>query len=187
LDFIGNVRYQSTEESIEKAVMTLLKRKHYDSFSVKDICIEAGINRTTFYAHYQDINDFMIKFEGNLSKKMQAIWKPDGTSTVFGQDVFIAFFTFIQGYKVFYKAFLKDHIPSFLATDMLKKHKELFKQTMFRKGWNYTDAEIDYHLHFFGGGLKALSGRWIQNDCKETPEQMAKIIYEEYANKSTLF
>lgn len=188
---IGNVRleqsskrYQVTEETIEKAVLSLLKRRDYDSFSVKDICTEAGINRTTFYAHYQDINDFMIKFEGKLAQKIQAIWKPVGTLEVFNESVFIAFFEFVKEYKIFYKAFAKNHVPSFVANDMLKKHKELFKQNLLRRNINYTDAEIDYHLHYFGGGLKAICGRWLQNDCKETPEQMAKIIYDEYTNNA---
>lgn len=182
MNIIGNTRYQFTEEIIEKAVLNLLKRKAYDSFSVKDICNEAGINRTTFYAHYQDINDFMIKFESKLAKKMQSIWKPVNTESVFDQDVFVTFFSFIQEHKIFYQAFLKNNSPSFMANDMIKKHRDLLKQRMLKKNINYTDAEIDYHLHYFGGGLKAISGRWIQNGCKESPELMAKVIHDEYAN-----
>jgi len=186
MNTIGNVRYQLTEETIEKAVLNILKRKDYDSFSVKDICAEAGINRTTFYAHYEDINDFMIKFEGKLAKRMQAVWKPSGDMHVFGQRVFTDFFAFIKEYKTFYKAFAKNHVPSFVANDLLKKHKELFKQNLLRRNINYSDAEIDYHLHWFGGGLKALCGRWIQNDCSESPEQMARIIYDEYHNNKNI-
>lgn len=187
MNIVGNVRFQMTEEIIEKAVLNILKRKDYDGFTVKDICAEAGINRTTFYAHYQDINDFMIKFEGKLSKKMHTVWKPTGTIYVFDESVFAGFFAFIIEYKIFYKAFAKNNAPSFMAGEMLKKHKELFKQNLLRRNINYTDAEIDYHLHWFGGGLKAICGRWIQNDCKESPEQMAKIIYDEYTNNAKFF
>ena len=178
------MRYQFTEEIIEKAVLNLLKRKNYDNFSVKDICTEAGINRSSFYAHYQDINDFMIKFEGKLSKKMQTIWKPKDTIQVFDESTFVDLFIFIKEYKLFYKAFLRNHNPSFVADSLLKKHKELFGKALLGRGINYTDAEIDYHLVYFGGGLKAICGRWLQNDCKESPEQMAKIIRDEYVNNA---
>jgi len=182
MNITGNARYQFTEEIIEKAVMNLLKRKNYDSFSVKDICVEAVINRTTFYAHYEDINDFMIKFESKLSKRLEKIWKP---TSDFRQQ-FIDFFTFIKEHRVFYKAFAASGSQSFTAADMLKKQKEHFKQFTFRQSINYTDAEMDYHLHWFGGGLKAICGRWIQNNCKESPEEMAKIIHDEYANNAKM-
>lgn len=184
MEVLGNSRYQSTEDKIEKAVFVLLKKRGYDKFSIKDVCAEAGINRSSFYAHYEDINDMMIALEGRLSKKLQKIWQPSNPATVFDQNVFIEFFTFIAEHKEFYKAFLKSNSTSFVAGDMLKKHKTLFKQFQSGKNFNYSDSEIDYHLHWFGGGLKAISGRWIQNDCKETPEQMAKIIQDEYTNNA---
>ena len=34
-----------------------------NDISIKEICYEAGINRSSFYVHYQDINDLMIKVE----------------------------------------------------------------------------------------------------------------------------
>ena len=182
MNIVGNIRYQMTEEIIERAVLDLLKRKNYDGFTVKDICAVAGINRSSFYAHYMDINDFMIKFEGKLAKKMMAVWKPNDGDTVFDQSTFVALFDFIREYRVFYKAFLKNHTQSFVADALLKKHTELFRASVLKRGINYTDAEIDYHLVYFGGGLKAICGRWIQNDCRETPTQMAKIIHDEYAN-----
>lgn len=184
MNITGNVRYQFTEDLIEKAVLNLLKRRNYDDFTIKEICLEAGINRSSFYAHYSDINDLMIQIEGRLTKKMQAIWKPAGD---YNDELFIEFFQFIKEYKLFYKAFLKSHNPSFVAPEMLKKQKELFKRISSNKNFNYSDAEIDYHLHFFGGGLKAVCGYWIQNDCKESPEQMAKIIHDEYFNNAKYF
>lgn len=184
MNISGNVRYQLTEDIIEKAVLNLLKKRNYDDFTIKEICLEAGINRSSFYAHYTDINDLMIKLESKLSKKLQEIWKPAGS---YNETLFVDFFSLIKEYKVFYKAFLKSHSPSFAAPEMLKKQKNQFKQIMLSKNFNYSDAEIEYHLYYFGGGLKAISGLWLQNDCKESPEEMAKIIHNEYFNNAKYF
>lgn len=181
MNITGNVRYQFTEEIIEKALLSLLKRKRYDGFSIKDLCIEAKINRSSFYAHYQDINDLMIKVENKLTKKLHGIVKLNHENFLFEM------FVFVKEYKEFYKSFLKSHSPSFVAPEMLKDQRERLKQVSFEKGYNYTDDEIDYHLHYFGGGLKAICGRWIQNDCQETPEQMLKIIQDEYKNNAKYF
>jgi hypothetical protein len=125
----------------------------------------------------------MIQIENKLAKKLQEIWD----SAAYDRTFFVAFFDFIKGYKEFYKAFLKSNSPSFVLSHMLKKQKEQLRQVAGRKNFNYTEAEIEYHLYFFGGGLKAICGQWITNDCKETPEQMAKIIYDEYSNNAKYF
>ena len=182
MNISGNVRYQFTEEMIEKAVLNLLRRKNYDSFTVKDVCAEAGINRSSFYAHYQDINDLMIKIEGKLTKKLHAIWKPN--NGFYDELFFTSFFVFVLENKIFYRAFLKGNSPSFVAPDMMKKQKAIFKELSIKNGFNYSDSEIDYHLHYFGGGIKEVCQKWLLNDCNESPEQMAKVIYNEYANNA---
>jgi len=183
VNITGNARFLTTEDFIEKAVFSLLKKRDYDDFTIKEICKEAAINRSSFYAHYSDINDLMIKIEEKLARKLNEIWKPTDN---YDENVFIPFFEFIKEYKVFYKAFAKSNSPSFAAPDMLKKQKDRFKQIIFGN-INYSDTEIDYHLYYFGGGLKAICGLWLQNDCKESPEEMAKIIHDEYANNAKYF
>ena len=189
MNITGNARSQSTIQAIEKAVFNLVKRKGYDDFSIKDICTEAGINRSSFYAHYDDINDLMIKVESNLSKQLSITLNPirDIVADRIRENPFVAFFEFIKEHKDFYKAFLKSHNPSFTATDELKRSKEQLKQLSAKKGMNYSETEIEYHLHYFGGGLKAICGFWIKNDCRETPEQMAKFIENEYKNNAKHF
>lgn len=58
----NNLRFKSTEDKIRNALATLLKKKNFQDIYIyiKDVCKEAGINRSTFYEHYQDINDLMI-------------------------------------------------------------------------------------------------------------------------------
>jgi AcrR family transcriptional regulator len=190
---MNDKRYKYTEELMETDIFNLLEKKGYGEFSVKDICKEAGINRTSFYNHYQDINDIMIKMEEKLARKMQSILIPiqdiaskksDGSPDGFS---FIGFFTFIHENRAFYKAFLKKDVPSFSAVEMLKKNHPLLKYISQKNNYKYSDEEINYHLLFFGGGLRTICKYWLLNNCKESPEYMAKIIYDEYANKMNYF
>jgi AcrR family transcriptional regulator len=186
MNISGNTRYQFTEIQIEKAVFNLLRHRDYDDLVIKEICYEAGINRTTFYAHYLDINDMMKKIEEHLIKELQEIWKPKNIEDLSTDDMFVGFFKYIFEHKNFYKAFLQSHTPSFTASIMMKKQSQLLREVSSQKGFYYNDAEIEYHLNFFGGGLKAICGRWIANGCRETPEQMAKILSNEYANNARI-
>ena len=52
----------------------------------------------------------------------------------------------------------------------------------------YRKEHIKYHIAFFHAGLNAMLKMWPENDCKETPEEMADIIKSEYSEKKcTLF
>jgi AcrR family transcriptional regulator len=184
MNITGNARYKLTEETIEKAVFNLLRHRDYDNLTIKEICYEAGINRTTFYAHYLDINDLMLKIEENLTKKLHEVYKPKTIDEVNEEDLFIGFFQFVYDHKNFYRAFLKSHRQSFSAKVLLKKTASLLKALSNDKGFYYNDTEIEYHINFFGGGIKAVCGRWIANNCRETPQEMAKIIRNEYVNNA---
>jgi len=182
-----DARYKAIDEAIEKAIFALLKRKRYDDFTVKDICAEAGINRSTFYAHFQDINDVMIKVEQGIAKKMKAAMAPIhevGATSSLDERSFASFFAFVRDNKDFYNAFLRENVPSFLAPEMLQSYKEVLKKISLRLNLRYTDREINYHLIYFGGGLRSMCKFWILDNCKETPEEMAKTVYNEYANNA---
>ncbi len=45
----------SRADAIKEAFMRLLNRKPLDKITVKEIVEECGINRNTFYYHYDDI------------------------------------------------------------------------------------------------------------------------------------
>lgn len=175
----GNARFLATEEVIENAALNLLKRKRYDDFSIKDLCIEAGINRSSFYAHYQDINDLMIKIEAKFTQKIQVIWQLSTVGSFI--ECFTAFFEFVKENVDFYKSFIKSAQPSFSMPSMLNMSRKILVDISNQKSLNYADDEIDYHLQFFAGGLKSITLFWIQNDCNKTPKEMAEILHKEYA------
>ena len=48
----------------------------------------------------------------------------------------------------------------------------------------YNDKFIDYHIEFFKAGLNAIIRKWLEEGCKETPEEIDNIIKDEYKNKN---
>ena len=49
-------RVRVTKLMLRKAFTELLSKKPLQSISVKELCELAGINRGTFYTHYQDLS-----------------------------------------------------------------------------------------------------------------------------------
>ena len=62
----NNSRYKISSDKIETAFLTLLLNHKYEDITISQICEQANINRSTFYCHYSDINDLIIKIENKV-------------------------------------------------------------------------------------------------------------------------
>ena len=52
-------KYFNTASLFDEALVTLLTQKDIEYITVKEICEKAGFNRSTFYLHYDTINDLL--------------------------------------------------------------------------------------------------------------------------------
>lgn len=176
MNISNNTKFKSTEERIKNAMLRLLQRKSYNDIFVKEICLEAGINRSSFYAHFVDINDLMFKMESEFSSQLAKIFQ---TAEKFTQETFESMFECLKTNQEFYRAYFKTNEPSWFEKDTFLSFKKPLK---IKSASNYGDRELVYHMAFFGGGLKALSKCWILSGCQESPKEMAQIIFDEYKN-----
>ena len=54
-------KYFYTALCMDEALISLLKEKDLEYITVKEICEKAGVNRSTFYLHYETIADLVNK------------------------------------------------------------------------------------------------------------------------------
>lgn len=55
-----DLRIIKTENSLRISLTKLLKEKTFEEIKVSDICVEALVNRSTFYAHYNDKYELLM-------------------------------------------------------------------------------------------------------------------------------
>lgn len=177
----NNKRYKTSSEKIETAFLALMERNGYENVSISDICQCAGVNRSTFYAHYDDINDLVIKIEGKFAHSMAIIFdfgcKQD-------HNTFVSMFEFVKKNKHFYKAFLS--IPYATLAEKNIKNQILSNMQQKVKGVFTSETELYYRASFFGAGIKEIARLWLERDCKETPEQMAQLLKQEYGTRDVV-
>lgn len=175
----NNLRYKRSSKKIEEAFLELLKKFKYEEISISQICKKANINRSTFYCHYDDINDLIITIEGDFAKGTAKIFNYGERQT--NEDL-VEMFNFIKENKYFYKAFL--NIPYITFAE--KKTKKECLDNLEQK-FNIDKAkkiELFYRANFFGAGIKEICRLWLERNCKEPPEQMASLMINEYADRS---
>lgn len=52
-------RYFKTAAKMDEAFLRLIEEKDLEFITVKEICNKAGVNRSTFYLHYETIDDLL--------------------------------------------------------------------------------------------------------------------------------
>lgn len=174
----NNKRYKMSSEKIETAFLSLILNHNYEDITISQICKQANINRSTFYVHYDDINDLIIKIESKFAKGMASIFN-------FGlrqeHEAFVEMFTFVKENKYFYKAFLNIPYATLAETNIkIDVLKHIRDNTKFNKS---NKIGIFYRASFFGAGIKEMCRLWLQYDCRESPEEMASLLLEEYKNR----
>ena len=66
----NNKRYRDIEESINAAFISLLQDKELREITVTDICELASIERSTFYAHYEDVAALANAYAAQVEKQV---------------------------------------------------------------------------------------------------------------------
>lgn len=167
----NNKRKKDSQEKIEKIFIELIQKKEIDEISVTDICKLANLNRSTFYANYIDIYDLVDKLKDKMISSFFSIYDNEIKNCYHSYD-FLKLFYHIKENQLFYKTYFK------LSFD-LTSYIEYIDEKEFEKYYG-SSKNIDYHIEFFKSGLNAVIKKWLNNGCKESPEEIDEIIKSEY-------
>ena len=86
-----DIRIEKTERAIKQAFMELRAQKPLEKIKVKELCDLACINKSTFYAHYQDIYALANAMEDEMVEVVvESLPHRDGRTGV-ADSVFQAF------------------------------------------------------------------------------------------------
>lgn len=173
----NNKRKRESRERIEKVFINLLQAKELNEISVSDICKQAGLNRTTFYANYPDIFGLADSIRDKLENNLSDLYREEITTGHNSND-YLKLFRHIKENQIFYQTYFKlgydNNCKIFTYdTNLAKQH--------------FQNRFIEYHIEFFKSGLTKIIKIWLENGCKETPEDMFDIIKSEYRGRKEFF
>lgn len=72
-------RYESADAAIRAAFLRLFEERDIEDITASEIIRTAGINRSTFYAHYTDKYDLLTEVEGDFLRQMEDLFKESPT------------------------------------------------------------------------------------------------------------
>lgn len=159
-----------TKRAIAEALKQLCKEKPFEKISISDITSVCGLNRQTFYYHYQDKYELLswIYYNENFA----AI--ADDISLENWDQKICELLNNLKREKIFYMNTIKEQEQTF-ESYLFEMTKALFKEAIMildEKG-KLTEEERDFDAGFYAYGLCGIIMEWVEKGMKMEPKEVA--------------
>ena len=180
-------KYFNTATKMDLALISLLKKKPFEYITVSEICGTAGVNRSTFYLHYETIGDLLNETTRYLLDGFLSYFSTDTQSVALNlKDCELNELVFIcDKYLTPYFTYIKDHKELFkvaLAQNKILGFEDVYKR-MFENIFNpildrfhYSANDRPYVMMYYLNGINAIVSEWLKNGCDKSIEELSKIV-----------
>ncbi len=177
----SDLRVQRTRNLIVEALIDLTIQKGFAALTVQDIVKRAGINRTTFYRHYQDKFDLLDQY-------IEAVYAlpdnaPDSGSPA-ADDAPVE--NMVQGlarlldhvgrHAKFFRVMLgKNGDPAF--ADKVRQYIQKRLRLSLPAELLTDENSTDLYMSYVSSGAVGMLSWWLEREMPYSPEQLAAISF----------
>lgn len=171
-------KYFHTALCMDEALIALLK----------EICQKAGVNRSTFYLHYETITDLVNeavervdqKFSSYFAERkgiVEEIGHTDLSNLILvKRDYLYPYLRFVSEHKDLYRVAFRNpmEMKANLKFDYIKKY---IVEPIFQR-FHIPEAYWKYYTAYYIEGVAAIVREWLAADCQDSIELIASVIEE---------
>ena len=173
-----NQRIALTKKLLQEGLLRLLSEKPLEKISVTELCKESGINRATFYNHYNSPQDLLTDVENRLNMALKEIigGPKSGNELLPMLEQICTFF--------------RDHGQTLLIlhnchsdveiTGALYDLNQSFQLYNLSERYTSTMGKENLHLVsvFFYTGTYNILLEWIRRGCTQSPREIAELMLQ---------
>lgn len=180
-------KYFNTALRMDEALIALLEEKDLEYITVKEICHQAGGNRSTFYLHYETISDLVNETMEMINQRFLSYFPQQEEEVLDNMDsrkledlvlvtrqYLLPYLHFIRDNKKVYRAAFRN--PSSMQAHTrygeLKQH--ILGPVLER--FQIPSAHQPYYMAYYVEGIIAIVKEWLRRDCADEVEMIADII-----------
>ena len=180
-------KYFNTAIRMDEALITLLEKKDFEYITIKEICDTAGVNRSTFYLHYENTSDLLKETTRYIIDKHLAYYEIDKTRIALQFETCkceeLLFIT--DEYLVPYLKFIKDNqrlfkvsIKQFNSFNMNEVYGRMFEHIFnpILERFHVPEKERAYVMKFYLTGVFAIVMEWLDKNCSDDMETVTRVI-----------
>lgn len=180
-------KYFHTAVRFDRALLALLEKKTFEYITVSELCAEAGVNRSTFYLHYENTQDLLQETTAYLMQDFMSVFPVDAADIHkrleicdpgelnFIHDQYLhPYLAYIRDNRRVFSAVL-SHPSTFRFEDIFQKLFDgIFNPILER--YRYPAQDRKYVLMFYLNGLTAIVQEWLKDDCQKSLEEVSGLI-----------
>ena len=165
-----------TRTVLQDSLIELMEQKNISKITIKEICENADINRTTFYAHFSDQYHLLETIENQtLDYAEQMLTNLLKTDKNQAREIIENIFE--------YFAKNSNHIQILMS----EQGDIIFQKKLFALIYEYcsqistdlninTFVEDEYYFVFAVNGSVGIIQHWLKTGLKKTPKEMADFL-----------
>lgn len=173
-----NQRIILTKRLLKESLLQIMTKKNIQNISVKELCEESGINRSTFYNHYSCPMDVLTEIENTVIEDLSVIWAEECQKGNWPLNKRVeALCTYIMEHRDLFKLLLRnsDASSGFPALLMNATHVHMAYERILFNVKNDDDKRL--LTTFLSNGAYFLIRQWILEDIPKTPKEIGDLIY----------
>ncbi|WP_044933773.1 TetR/AcrR family transcriptional regulator [Pseudobutyrivibrio sp. LB2011] len=179
-------KYFKSAEKMHTALISLIEKKEFELITVKEICEVAGVNRSTFYLHYDNTNDLLKETIEAVYKDFFSRFSVEGPKEVnIADKTDEELFLVTPKYLMPYLEFVEDNRKLFLI--MYEKNEMMGAEKTYEKWFTdifgpilsrfgVSEEEQPFIMIFYLNGIIGLINEWLARDCAQSKEEIISII-----------
>lgn len=154
-----------TRESIESALVLLMKEKPFAAISVTEIVRRAGVSRTAYYRNYSSKEDILRSMIGEVATyTVEAMSRHDPTERPF--EFWLAMFESVRPHADSYRVLLSAGFGEAILNQI---HSQVLTNIPA------ADEESRYSAIFWNGAAYTVLTEWIKADQPKSEWEMAQL------------
>lgn len=173
-----DLRVIKTRKNIYDALMILMAQKSFEEIKVSEICDQAMINRSTFYAHFEDKYVLLDSLINDLKNSLITRFEKNDFEAI-NKQYFIKFISLfldeVEENKELYHMIINSNKNSIAIDMVLDTLREQAINDLNKKGFVSelpNEVIVDYYL----GGLVNLFKLWMKSYHPYTKEEMLNYV-----------
>ena len=171
-------RVRRTKNLLLNGLLRLMQQKHVKDITVRELSDLVDINRGTFYLYYHDIFDMLEQVENELIESFNMIIEAHtADEESLGRLPFLTdLFAFIGENRVLFKVLLSQNGDSAFLQRFSRYIRDSYRlRIRDLRHDDMDETDFDYHYGFVVFGGIGLIHCWLESNCRESPETMAKL------------
>ncbi|MEE0435610.1 MAG: TetR/AcrR family transcriptional regulator [Peptococcaceae bacterium] len=183
----SEIKYFNTAVRMDQAFLKLLEKKDMEYITVKEICETAGVNRSTFYLHYETIDDLLAESVQYMNQQFQEHMKLEAEKSVskirecpleelylITPTYLIPYLKYIRQNKRLFRTALKNSSSLRLDRTYSRMMRHVFLPILER--FQVPEADREYMMAFYISGLMAILSEWLKHDCEDSMKHICAVM-----------